>query len=69
MGYISYKFFPKIGKTQEEIKKYSDIQVKSATENLTGIREIKALGIKENIERRLFDNIDKHFISKRKMKK
>lgn len=69
MGYISYKFFPKIGKTQEEIKRYSDIQVKSATENLTGIREIKALGIKENIERRLFDNIDKHFISQRKMKK
>lgn len=69
MGYISYKFFPKIGKIQEEIKKYSDIQVKSATENLTGIREIKALGIKENIEKKLFDNIDKHFISQRKMKK
>lgn len=69
MGYISYKFFPKIGKIQEEIKKYSDIQVKSATENLTGIREIKALGIKENIEKRLFYNIDKHFINQRNMKK
>lgn len=69
MGYISYKFFPKIQKEQENIKKYSDLQVKSATENLTGIREIKALGIKRNIEKRLFDNIDKNFISQRKIKR
>lgn len=69
MGFISYKFFPKIKKTQEEIKKYSDMQVKSATENLTGIREIKALGIKRNIEKRLFDNIDKNFVNQRKIKK
>ena len=69
MGFISYKFFPKIQKEQEYIKKYSDLQVKNATENLTGIREIKALGIKRNIEKRLFDNIDKNFISQRKIKK
>lgn len=50
MGFISYKFFPKIKKTQEEIKKQSDSYVKVATENMTGIREIKALGIKRNIE-------------------
>ena len=42
MGFVSYKFFPKIKKTQEDIKKESDLQVKTATENLTGIREIKA---------------------------
>ena len=52
MGFISYKFFPKIKKTQEKIKDESDLQVKSATENLTGIREIKALGIKKNIEKK-----------------
>lgn len=50
MGFISYKFFPKIKKTQENIKKQSDQYVKVATENMTGIREIKALGIKRNIE-------------------
>ncbi len=50
MGFISYYFFPKIKKTQESIKKESDEYVKKATENITGIREIKALGIKKIIE-------------------
>ncbi len=69
MGYISYKFFPKIKKTQEKIKKDSDLQVKTATENLTGIREIKALGIKRNIEDIMFDRIDTHFVDQRKIRK
>lgn len=69
MGFISYKFFPKIKKTQEDIKKESDLQVKTATENLTGIREIKALGIKRNIENRMFGNIDRLFINQRKIRK
>ena len=69
MGFISYKFFPKIKKTQEQIKKESDAEVKSATENLTGIREIKALGIKKNIEERLFENIDRLFFNQRKIAK
>lgn len=69
MGFVSYKYFPKIKKTQEKIKKESDLQVKTATENLTGIREIKALGIKKNIEDRLFLNIDRLFTNQRKMKK
>ena len=55
MGYISYKFFPKIKSTQEGIKKESDAYVKEATENITGIREIKSLGIKSNI----FNNVNK----------
>ena len=38
MGFISTKFFPKIKKTQESIKKESDNYVKIATENITGIR-------------------------------
>lgn len=69
MGFISYKYFPKIKKTQEQIKKKSDKYVKEATENLTGIREIKALGLKRNIENRLFDNIDELYVDKRNIKK
>ena len=66
MGFISYKFFPKIKKTQEEIKKETDLQVKTTTENLTGIREIKALGVKSNIKERLNLNIDRLFNSEKK---
>lgn len=69
MGFISAKFFPKIKKTQEAIKKESDEEVKTATENLTGIREIKALGIKSNIEKRIFSNIDRLFVNERKMRR
>lgn len=68
MGLISYKFFPKIKKTQEKIKKESDEYVKTATENLTGIREIKALGIKRNIENKIYNNIDDLFTNQRKIK-
>lgn len=50
MGFISSYFFPKIKKTQEHIKEESDQYIKKATENITGIREIKALGIKSIIE-------------------
>ena len=50
MGLISWYFFPKIKKTQESIKKESDACIKKTTENITGIREIKALGIKNIIE-------------------
>ncbi len=45
------------------------MQIKMATENLTGIREIKALGIKKNIENRMHYNIDVHFQDQRKMRK
>lgn len=59
MCFISTKFFPKIKKNHEKIKKESDEYVKIATENITGIREIKALGIKKNIEKNIFLVIDK----------
>ncbi len=65
MGFISTKFFPKIKKTQEEIKKESDLYVKEATENITGIREIKALGIKKNIEKKIFKSLDKLYLHNR----
>ena len=69
MGYTSSKFLPKIKTTQENIKKESDKYVKTATENLTGIREIKALGIKKNIEKRIFKNFDDLFVEQTKIKK
>lgn len=61
MGFISTKFFPRIKKSQEQIKKESDAYVKEATENMTGIREIKSLGISKIIENRMNKVIDKLF--------
>ena len=58
MGIYAYKVFPKIKKIQKEIKEESDNYVKAATENLTGIREIKSLGIKKETEKKLFASID-----------
>ena len=69
MGFISYKFFPKIKKTHESIKKESDNYVKVATENITGIREIKSLGIKENIRKNLFGILDEMFKHTKDIKK
>lgn len=69
MGFISYRFFPKIKNTQQEIKKDSDIYVKNATENVTGIREIKALGIKKNIEKLMFGKVDNLFDKSAKIRK
>ncbi|MDD3187368.1 MAG: ABC transporter ATP-binding protein [Bacilli bacterium] len=68
MGFISYKFFPKIKKTQEMIKKQSDNYVKVATENITGIREIKSLGIKSNIEKNIFSVIEDMMKNSKKIK-
>ena len=69
MGLISYKFFPKIKKTQESIKKESDNYVKVATENITGIREIKSLGIKKNIEKNIFDILNSLFNHNKEIKR
>lgn len=69
MGFISYKFFPKIKNEQEKIKKESDKYVKAATENITGIREIKSLGIKDNIEKGIVKILDKLYKHNMKIKK
>ena len=50
MFLISYVFFPKIKSRQEKIKAESDEYVKYITENVSGIREIKSLGIKKRVE-------------------
>lgn len=68
MGFISFKFFPKIKKTQEKIKKGADLYVKSATENITGIREIKSLGIKKNIENNVFKTLKDLFSQEKKIR-
>lgn len=60
MGIISAKYFPVIKSTQKEIKKESDKLIKRATENLTGIREIKALGIKNNMINLINNDIDNY---------
>lgn len=69
MGFISFKFFPKIKKTQEEIKKESDAYVKETTENINGIREIKSLGIKSNILNNVKKRIDLMFIHTKSQRK
>lgn len=68
MGFISFKFFPKIKTTQKEIKKQSDDYVKVATENITGIREIKALGIKKNTENNIFNKLKELFFNTNKIR-
>lgn len=68
MGFISTKFFPKIKKTQEYIKKESDNYVKIATENITGIREIKSLGIKNNIEKNILKQLTDLFNKNKKIR-
>ena len=68
MGIVSYKFFPKIKKTQEEIKKNTDQYVKDATENITGIREIKALGIKKQTEKKIFNQLSEIFKREKKIR-
>ncbi len=68
MGFISTKFFPRIKKTQESIKKQSDEYVRVATENITGIREIKSLGIKKNIEKNIFNQLTNLFKHTKKIR-
>lgn len=69
MGFISSKFFPKIKKSHEKIKKESDNYVKVVTENIGGIREIKSLGVKENIEKRVFKILDDLYLLTDKSRK
>lgn len=69
MFILSNIYYPRIKKTEEEIKKDSDEYIKVATQNISGIREIKALGIKENINRNIFKIIEDLFSKQRKIGK
>ena len=59
MWFLSAKFFPIIKNTQKNIKSDTDKLVKNVTENLTGIREIKALNIKENMRKKFYHKLEK----------
>ena len=67
MFLLSNVYYPKLKKIHEDIKKDSDKYVKVATQNITGIREIKALGIKDNINKRMFTNIEDLFTKQRRV--
>lgn len=67
MFILSNVYYPKLKKIHEEIKKDSDEYIKVATQNISGIREIKALGIKDNINRRIYVNIENLFSKQKKV--
>ncbi len=69
MAFISRAFFPKIETTQEKIKKEYDNYIKVATENISGIREIKSLGIKEKTEKTIFKILDRLYGNSLKLRK
>jgi ATP-binding cassette subfamily B protein len=59
-------YYPKIKKNHEEIKKVSDKYVKDITENISGVREIKALGIKKTINNNVNNTIINLFNKEKK---
>jgi len=67
MFILSNIYYPKIKKIQEDIKKDADQYIKVATQNISGIREIKALGIKNTINKHIFKNIENLFQKQRKI--
>ena len=68
MWFLSTKFFPIIKNTQKNIKKETDTLVKNVTENLNGIREIKALNIKTNMSKIIHGKLDKVSINSLKIR-
>ena len=60
-------YYPKVKKAQEEISKESDKLSKNATEDINGIREIKALGIKDTASFRMLKIIENINYKQRKI--
>ena len=69
MFILSNIYYPKIKKIQEAIKKDSDQYIKIATQNISGIREIKALGIKDNINKSVINQLKCLYDKQRKIGK
>lgn len=67
MFLLSNLYYPKIKKIQEGIKKDSDLYIKVVTQNITGIREIKALGIKDNVNNNITNIINDLFKKQKKI--
>ncbi len=55
---ISRHYHPLIKRNQEEIKRSQDKYSKQINQSLTGVREIKVLGIKKLINKMTFKNVD-----------
>lgn len=68
MGLTTYIYLPKIEATQKDIKKATDEYVKVSTENISGIREIKALGIKHNIQDNVFKQLTELYKNEKKIR-
>ena len=69
MFIFSNIYYPKLKNTHKQIKEESDNVVKIATQNITGIREIKALGIKDNINKNMFGHIGSLFLKQKQVGK
>ena len=69
MGFLSNYYYPKIKKSQEEVKKQGDQYVKIATENISGIREIKALGIIKIVENKISSVLDTLYLNQASINK
>ncbi len=67
MFILSNIYYPKLKKNNEEVKKEADNYIKIATQNISGIREIKAMGIKDNVNSRMFSIIENLFKKQKKI--
>lgn len=69
MFILSNIYYPRLKETHKQIKDESDKVVKIATQNISGIREIKALGIKDIINKNMFGHISDLFSKQKKVGK
>ena len=69
MYILANVFYPKVKKSQEGISKLADKIHKEATEDFSGIREIKALGIKRSVISKATDNIDEYINNEKKIRR
>ena len=64
--YFSSKYLPLIKENQKEITKEKDKTISEVNESIRGIREIRALGIRENINKNIKSIIDIIFFKNKK---
>ncbi len=64
--WTSSVYYPRFKKAQEELTKQSDKIISQANQTLTGVREVKGLGIKNIVKKLMFSNFDTIFDKKKK---
>ena len=69
MYLLANVYYPKIKKIQEKISEEGDKLHKNATEDFSGIREIKALGIKDSVIAKTTENIIKLTTNQKRINK